>query len=93
LELPRLAVLFGPNAAGKSNFLDAVQALSRIGTARTLAEALQEPIRGYPIEAFSFPKGGLPELLSQAQAEFELGAILKLEKKESYEYRIKVRIR
>ncbi len=68
LELPRLAVFFGPNAARKSNFLDAIQALSRIGTSRTLAEALQEPIRGYLIEAFSFPKGGLPELLSRSES-------------------------
>jgi len=30
VELPRLAVLFGPNAAGKSNLLDAIQALSWI---------------------------------------------------------------
>ena len=58
LALPRFAVLFGPNAAGKSNILDSVQALSRIGTNRTLAEALREPIRGYPIEAFAFPPEG-----------------------------------
>ena len=32
VEFPRMAVLFGPNAAGKSNLLDAIQALSRIGT-------------------------------------------------------------
>jgi AAA15 family ATPase/GTPase len=42
LELPRLAVLFGPNASGKSNFLDALQALSRLGTGRTLSDALQD---------------------------------------------------
>jgi aerobic-type carbon monoxide dehydrogenase small subunit (CoxS/CutS family) len=42
LELPRLAVLFGPNAAGESNLLDAIQALSRIGTERTLADALRD---------------------------------------------------
>ena len=35
-----MAVLFGPNAAGKSNLLDAIQALSRIGTERTLATRL-----------------------------------------------------
>jgi len=64
LGLPRFTVLFGPNASGKSNILDAVQALSRIGTSRTLAEALREPIRGYPIEAFAFPEGGLSALLS-----------------------------
>ena len=76
VELPRMAVLFGPNAAGKSNLLDAIQALSRIGTQRTLADALSEPIRGYPIEAFSFPSGGLAELLSASSAQFSLEADL-----------------
>jgi len=90
-NLPRLSVFFGPNAAGKSNLLDAVQALSRIGTARTIAEALQDPIRGYPIESFSFPQGGLPALLSMAQPEFRLGARLRIEK-ECFEYRVTVRI-
>ena len=46
VEFPRLAVLYGPNAAGKSNLLDAIQALSRIGTQRTLADALSDPVRG-----------------------------------------------
>ena len=32
VDLPRMVVLFGPNAAGKSNFLDAILALSRIAT-------------------------------------------------------------
>ena len=40
VTFPRMIVLFGPNAAGKSNLLDAVQALSRLGTSRTLADAL-----------------------------------------------------
>ena len=70
VEFPRMAVLFGPNAAGKSNLLDAIQALSRIGTQRTLADALSDPIRGYPIEAFSFSSGGLAELLSASSAQF-----------------------
>jgi len=91
LELPRLAVLFGPNTAGKSNFLDAVQALSRIGTSRTLADALQDPIRGYPIETFAFPPGGLPELLTEESAEFTLRATLSVGK-DQYEYRISVGI-
>lgn len=91
LDLPRLAVFFGPNAAGKSNLLDAIQALSRVGTARTLAEALQEPIRGYPIEAFSFPRGGLPDLLSRSQVQFRFRAVLKIEKDE-FDYRVMVRI-
>jgi predicted ATPase len=91
VELPRLTVLFGPNAAGKSNVLDAVQALSRIGTLRTLSDALAEPIRGYPIEAFSFPPGGLPELLSEARASFGLEADVSVGK-EAYRYRVAVDI-
>lgn len=91
LALPRLTVLFGPNAAGKSNVLDAVQALSRIGTLRTLSDALAEPIRGYPIEAFSFPPGGLPELLSAAQARFSLESDVAVGR-EAYRYRVAVEI-
>jgi predicted ATPase len=91
IEFPRMAVLFGPNAAGKSNLLDAVQALSRIGTLRTLADALGEPIRGYPIEAFSFPAGGLQELLGAARASFGLEADLRVGK-DAYRYRIETTI-
>jgi len=36
VEFPRMTVLFGPNAAGKSNLLEAIQALSRVGTSRML---------------------------------------------------------
>lgn len=91
VELPRLTVLFGPNASGKSNVLDAIQALSRIGTMRTLSDALSEPIRGYPIEAFSFPPGGLAELLSARRAQFTLEADL-VGDSERYRYRIEVAI-
>ncbi len=91
VEFPRMAVLFGPNAAGKSNLLDAIQALSRIGTQRTLADALSEPIRGYPIEGFSFPSGGLAELLSVPSARFSLEADIAREK-DTYCYRINVEI-
>jgi predicted ATPase len=89
VEFPRMAVLFGPNAAGKSNLLDAIQALSRLGTERTLADALAEPIRGRQIEAFSFPAGGLPALLSSSRAQFTLAADLDVEK-DSYRYKIQV---
>lgn len=91
VELRRMAVLFGPNAAGKSNLLDAIQALSRIGTERTLGDALSDPIRGRPIEGFSFPSGGLPELLGSPEARFDLGADLGVGK-DSYRYRIEVKI-
>ena len=78
LDFPRLTVLFGPNASGKSNILDAVQALSRLATSRTLADALAEPIRGYPVEVFSFPAGGLAELLSGPSRRFGLEAHLEV---------------
>lgn len=77
-ELPRLVVLAGPNAAGKSNFLDAIQAFSRLGTERTLSDALAPPIRGFPSELFTLPHGGLPELLHQPHADFSLEADLLL---------------
>lgn len=91
LDLPRMAVLFGPNAAGKSNVLDAILTLSRMATSRTLSEAVQEPIRGHPIEAFTFPAGGLPELLAQPAPQFTIGAHL-LVGNDRYQYRIGVRI-
>lgn len=91
VDFPRMAVLFGPNAAGKSNLLDAIQALSRIGTQRTLADALSKPIRGYPIEAFSFPPGGLADLLSSSSPHFSLEASLTREK-DAYRYRVDVEI-
>jgi predicted ATPase len=77
-ELPRLVVLAGPNAAGKSNILDAIQMLARTGTQRTLADALAEPIRGFPVEAFTLPRGGLPALLQQASARFTIEADLQM---------------
>ncbi len=93
VEFPRMAVLFGPNAAGKSNLLDAVQALSRVGTSRTLSDALSEPIRGYPVEAFAFPPGGLPALLSKEAASFSLEAHLDIGKEHApHQYRVTVEI-
>lgn len=91
VELPRMSVLFGPNAAGKSNLLDAIQALSRLGTERTLSDALSDPIRGRQIESFSFPSGGLPELLGSSDARFDLSADLGVGR-DSYRYQIEVRI-
>lgn len=91
VSFPRVTVLFGPNAAGKSNLLDAVQALSRVGTCRTLSDALSEPIRGYPIEAFAFPPGGLPALLSEKESHLVLEADLELEK-DRFRYRVQLTI-
>jgi predicted ATPase len=91
VEFPRLTVLFGPNAAGKSNLLEAVQLLSRIGTSRTLADVLAESIRGYPLEAFALPPGGLPELVRQQSARFTFDATVGCEP-DTYQYRIGIQI-
>jgi predicted ATPase len=91
VQFPRLTVLFGPNAAGKSNILEAVEMLSRIATSRTVAEAFAGTVRGYPLEAFAFPKDGLPGLLRQPTAQLELNACLKSQT-ERYNYRIAVEI-
>lgn len=78
LTLPPLVVLFGPNAAGKSNLLDAIQMLARAGTQRTLGDALDRPIRGFPVEAFTLPSGGLPELLKAPTARFSIESDLEI---------------
>ena len=93
VELPRLSVLFGPNAVGKSNLLDAVQALSWMGNARTLFDALGGPlpVRGYSFEAFSFAPEGLSALLRKRSARFTLEADLATEKGD-YRYRIEPEI-
>lgn len=77
-DLPRLVVLAGPNAAGKSNFLDAIQAFARLGTQRTLADALAPPIRGFPAELYTLPAEGLPGLLERPSANLSLEADLEL---------------
>jgi predicted ATPase len=91
LDLPQMSVFFGPNAAGKSNVIDAIQALSRFAACNTLGDALKEPIRGYPIETFSFPSGGLRGLLDQEHATFELGVLVQLEQ-DQYEYKLGIQI-
>ncbi len=74
VELPRLAVLFGPNASGKSNFLEALQVLSWLGNARTLhdALALPFPVRGYAFEAFSMDAAGIEAQMGREFGQFSL---------------------
>ena len=93
VDLPRLAVLYGPNAAGKSNFLEAVQALEWLGTFRTLSDALDDffPVRGHSFEAFAFPSGGVSGLFQQSKASFTLEADLDISDKK-FRYRIKPEI-
>jgi predicted ATPase len=91
LTFPRLTVLFGPNASGKSNLLEAILTLSRLGTSRTVSEALSEPIRGYPIEMFNFPPEGLSGLLKAEEARLRLEADLAVEP-EGFRYAVEVAV-
>ncbi len=70
--VPQLAVLFGPNAAGKSNFLDALQLLSKLGTSKTLKQAFDPPYRGKPLESFTFDERGIRGLLSERELSFSI---------------------
>ena len=58
VRLSPLAVMFGPNAAGKSNLLDALQLLAKLGTSRTVKEAFEPPYRGKPLESFTITDKG-----------------------------------
>src|SRR3990172_3293854 len=79
VRLKPLSVLFGPNAAGKSNFLDALQLLSRIVTTKTLKEAFEPPYRGKPLESFSLcGSSGLNDLLQKDNAKFSIEADIEL---------------
>jgi predicted ATPase len=78
VTLQPLSVLFGPNAAGKSNFLDALQLLSRIVASRTLKEAFEPPYRGKPLESFTFGPSGLDSLLGRESASFSIEVDVEL---------------
>jgi energy-coupling factor transporter ATP-binding protein EcfA2 len=73
VELAPLVVVFGPNAAGKSNFLEALMLLARLVREPSLAEAFGSGIRGYPLEAFSIPEGGIEAFYRSYQEEHGVG--------------------
>ena len=70
VDLQPLSVFFGPNASGKSNFLDALQLLSRITTSNNLNDAFRHPYRGTPLESFTFGANGIQGLLAKEYASF-----------------------
>lgn len=94
VELAPLVVLLGPNAAGKSNFLEALLLVSRLVTRKTLAEGFEPPLRGYPAEAFSLPEDGLPGLLARPRADLSIEIDLQLQERSTagLRYRIGVEI-
>ncbi len=72
VNFEHLAVLVGPNASGKSNFLDALHLLSRVATSRTLKEAFELPYRGHALESFTFGEEGVKSLLEQETVSFSI---------------------
>lgn len=70
VNLQPLSVLFGPNASGKSNFLDALQLLSRIATSDNINDAFKPPYRGTPLESFTFGTDGIQGLLAKFTTSF-----------------------
>lgn len=78
IRLRPMSVLFGPNAAGKSNFLDALQLLSRTAVSRTLKDAFAPPYRGKPLESFTFRDNGMKGLLARESASFSIEADVSL---------------
>ena len=76
-----LAVLVGPNASGKSNFLDVLHLLSRVATNRTLKEAFDPPYQGHALESFTFGKEGIKSLLEQETVSFSIEVDVQLSPK------------
>ncbi len=77
IHLRPLTVIFGPNAAGKSNLLDALALLSRMATRRTIKEAF-EGHRGTSLEAFRYDSMGIKGLLSKERAQFMIEVDVEL---------------
>ncbi len=88
LKLPQLAILFGPNAAGKSNFLDAIKVLSGVATEKSLIDGFNR-IRGRTFEAFSFPPGGLIDLFKNDKNSVAFDTVLHSHG-DKYTYKIEI---
>lgn len=80
-DLPDLVVLFGPNSAGKSNLLDALDLLAHLATEDTLVAAFQNHRgnrleRPLPVRWFFFGGDDYPSL-SPREIYFELDILLQ----------------
>ena len=78
IELQPLSVLFGHNAAGKSNFVDALQLLTRIVSSRSLTKACEPSCPGHPLELLPIGPGGVEHPGGQAAASFRIEADIEL---------------
>lgn len=90
VKLPNLVVIFGPNAAGKSNLFDALNLFSRIVTKKNLKEAFAEH-RGVPLEAVHYAIGGIAGL--QAQEYHDVSFIGDIELSDAVVSEVESRIR
>lgn len=79
VTLPNLVVVFGPNAAGKSNLFDALNLFSRLVTKKNLKEAF-EGHRGVPLEAVHYSTGGIVSLSSEEYHIISFSADVELSK-------------
>ncbi|MGD0520371.1 MAG: AAA family ATPase [Terracidiphilus sp.] len=80
VSLKPLSVLFGPNAAGKSNFIDSLQLLSRIVNCETLGKAFDPPYRGKPSESFTFTPDNYPGHWREGANCFEIEVDVEISK-------------
>ena len=78
LNLEPLSVILGPNASGKSNFLDALYLLSQLATSQTLEAAFDSPYRGHPLESFTFGDKGIKSLLAEQKVSFSIEVDVQL---------------
>ena len=76
VPLEPLTVVIGPNAAGKSNLLDAIGLLSR--TAEGDLQSAFDDHRGGPLQSFAFGEGGIEGLLQREHATFRIKADIEL---------------
>ncbi len=77
LELRPLTVILGPNAGGKSNFLDVIYFLSRAVSQNNLKSAF-EGHRGFPLESFYYGEEGYEGLLKKSSVQFSLEVDVEL---------------
>ena len=75
-SLEPLTVVIGPNAAGKSNLLDAIGLLSR--TAEGDLQSAFDEHRGGPLQSFAFGERGIEGLLEREHASFRIEADIEL---------------
>jgi len=77
IELQRLTVMLGPNASGKSNFLDAISLFSKFISKKSVNEAFKEH-RGFASESFYYGDIGLEGLLQEESRKMSFEAIVEI---------------